>query len=297
MNLLEPLEAHVSEIYDSLVDTLDFFRGLIRNINEITRDLFARGFQSHIPVNDIQACEDAEIAIKEITATYATLKVNIPDDIIHKKIITQREFEDLELKIRRILGTKVSEEIHFVGESKRFFEPALNTLNTIVKKWYSSQLINGYRELVYFKVRVLQTALKYLKEIYLKLVRINYIPVVGNFFEEQKEILDGLTKDFDSLKKLSVGVDIENELLKNSWIISKSLPVTLAKNPEYFQNPESIKGLFIEIPMRFKMEKMQRLITEENYKSKTEVLTKINGLIESLMSVPQSHLALLETCD
>ena len=284
----------ISEVFETIIDINNFFKSLVRNINEITRDLLSKGFQSFLPMKDIQACEDAEINIKELCATYSTLKVNIPEEIFHKKIMLQREFEDLELKIRRLLEIKVGEENPWVEPKNRFFESILKDFNFITQNWQANQVINGYKEEIYFQARVLSSALKILKPIYSKLMELRNTPVIGTFFTDKAEILKIILDNFADLKKLSVVVEIENKLLKKLWVLSRAIPATAAKNPEYFQNPESIRALIIEIPMRLKMEKAQKLISKEIYDSKTEVLERVNELIKSLAEIPPYDLSLLE---
>ncbi len=284
----------ISELYDAIRDIDDFFKGLIRNINEITRDLLSKGFQSFLPMKDIQACEDAEINIKELCATSSTLKVAIPEEIFHKKILLQREFEDLELKIRRLLEIKVNEENQWAEPKSRYFEPILKDFNFILQNWHANQVINGYKEEVYFQARVLASTLNFMKPIHSKLVEIRNILVIRNFFNEKTEILRVISENFTNLKKLSVLVEIANKLLKKLWGLSRALPTSVAKNPEYFKNPESIKALIVEIPMRLKMEKAQKLISKEIFDSKNEVLENVNALIKSLSELPPYDLSLLE---
>ena len=60
-------QSNTTELFNTLHDLNDFFASVIKNVNQITADLFKKGFQTAIPACDIDTCEKVGIHLKNIS--------------------------------------------------------------------------------------------------------------------------------------------------------------------------------------------------------------------------------------
>ncbi len=99
-------QSNTTELFNTLHDLNDFFAWVIKNVNQITADLFKKGFQAAIPACDIDTCEKAGIHLKNISATSSTMKITISDECSDTKQKLLRKVEESWNQLQQFLERK-----------------------------------------------------------------------------------------------------------------------------------------------------------------------------------------------
>ena len=161
-------QSNTTELFNTLHDLNDFFASVIKNVNQITADLFKKGFQAAIPACDIDTCEKAGIHLKNISATSSTMKITISDEYYDTKQKLLRKVEESWNQLQQFLEERSSEEssMSMLEEDQKLFTELLNMLKGFVRDWAHMKVFDGYQEEVVFAARVLYTVNDFMNQVF-----------------------------------------------------------------------------------------------------------------------------------
>jgi len=286
---------NLMEIHTALVDLNEFFASVIRNANDITADLFSKGFQAAIPLHDVNACETAGIHIKNITATSSTIKVVIPEEYFDTKLKLLRRFEAEWQLLSQILRQKCQEESMYsaLDQTLKVFNDLFNLIQGQIADWQKRKNFDHYGEEVVLSARMLYTAYDYVHNLHLLLMTVQKMAFCSENLDNHLPFIQDITAKLPVMKQFGELVLLISEISKKIWMIKREHPLTIGKDPSFILEPEKIEALIKDVPTTLKREFMQKLIPAEVRSTKMDYYNRLLVDIASLKKMPQEQRALL----
>jgi hypothetical protein len=283
------------DLINSLNDLNVFYESIIKRANVITADLFSKGFQAAIPLLDVEVCEKAGIHLKNITATSSTMKINIPDEYLDKKMKLLRLFDTAWKHLKEALTRKCVEEqaMVCVDSDLKLFSEICAAMDFIINEWNARAVFSGYGEEVVFAGRVLYSSLKIFENMLVAITPIEKIAVTKDNLNDFLPVIGELSQNFAKIKNLAEVVVIINSITKNLWLLNREYVLKVTVDPEYFHNPASIKDLIKNIPKIMETEYRQRLIPLELKTGKIKVYDQLIKNIGELEAIGEEKRDLL----
>jgi hypothetical protein len=283
------------ELHSTLHELWDFFDSIIKNVNQITADLFSKGFQATIPACDVEDCEKAGIHLKNITATSSTMKINISEEYYDTKLKLLRKYEEDWNQLRSLLENKSKEELSMtiLESDQRVFTEILSLLEQLNQECSNRNVFDGYKEEVVLAARILYTIDSIINEILTLFQPLQQSPMNSDNLMDFMPILQELSPKIDQIRNLNNLVNLISEISKKIWVINKEFALKFGEDPIYIQDPNQLTELLQDTPNILKRESMQRIISQESKNTKMDVYNILTNLIAKLIEIPLEDRQLL----
>jgi hypothetical protein len=279
-----------TDILKTLEETKDYFDSMIKNANQVTADLFSKGFQAAIPLQDVETIEKVGLHIKNIVATSSSQKVAIPDEYFDTRLIQFRQFEEEWGNLQNVLMKKAHEEGFLkidLPEGVKNIRELLPKARTIIGEWNARAMFTGYGEETALASRILAGARKILFDLRELIKPISKNPLSNENIAEYLVVIKYVNLNFLEFNQYAQLVVLLNDISKNLFLLNREFTFQFGKDEKYVNDPALIKEMIASIPQTLKIEAQQKLIPKELRIAKMKVYDKLIENVDKLITFPQ----------
>lgn len=301
---MRAINARNREISLVLSDFHAFLDGLIKKVNQLTSELFARGFKARLPVQDVEQCEAAGIHLHTIVDS-ATCGGSFDDILYDEKVRLIREFDRLELRVKKALGRRSQEEqLAIKNPEKQALTRVARVLRQTRAKWEGQGYFEARSEEILYLLRVLTSVNALWRAVHVELGTIEDvtkgIPLNKGLLQTNRALkatIESLQERARDVEAFDALLDILKPLSHHLVEVNPMYSHLFMKDPEYLADPETLETFLEPTPATLKRELAQRLYTKERYDTKVASFAQVQALLEELKALPSTTRGLLKVVD